>query len=352
VICRAVYDTEAEIPDAFKAEFRKGTDGKFYLKDDAVPGAAEVLNTGLAANRDRALQQKATAETKAADAEARAAEATRALEAVRAPGAVVLTPEQKKEWDKFAALGVPAKDVERIVKTDFPKLQQAETLRVRQTAWGKAAEQLAPFGVNLNLEALSDLMTHPQRGEGLEIESRPVEVDNGSGGKVTVDFPHIIERVPGAKEGEFEKKATPILDYASAKWPAWAVQALTSGQAASTGGAGDTGAGGGQAGGGGTNLLPLTTGTGTTGGGNQAGGGQTFGGLKLPTGQAGGGVKLPAMGAGGSTGGGGGNAGGLPANDALAAEYNTRRDGGRPSPLSRGSGQQQQPNGQQQQPGK
>lgn len=339
MICKAVYDTEAEVPAQFKADFQQRADGKWVMKEDAVPGAAELLNPGLAANRDRALQQKATAETKAATAEAQAAEATRELERVRTPGGKVLTPEEAKEWEKFAGLGVKAKDAEKIIKTDFPRLQAAEQLRTRQQAWAKAATELAPFGVNLNLEALSDLMTHPQRGEGLELESRPVEIDNPNGaGKITVNLPHIIQRVPVAgKEGEFELKPTFLLDFAAGNWPAWAVTALTSGAPEQAGGGG--GAAGGQAGD--TGLLPLSTGAagggaaagagGSTGNGSTGGGGQ-FGSLRLP-GATGGGLKLPAMGAtGGGTGGGG--AAGLPANDALAKEFNERRDGGKTNPLA------------------
>jgi hypothetical protein len=360
VICQAVYNTEAEVPAQFKADFQQRADGKWVMKEDAVPGAAELLNPGLAANRDRALTQKATAETKAATAEARAAEAVRELEQVRAPGAKVLTPEQAKEWEKFAGLGIPAKDAEKIIKTDFPRLQEAETLRSRQQTWAKAVEQLQPFGVNLNLEALSDLLTHPQRGAGLELESRPVEIDNGQGGKVTVNLPHIIKRVPAAsgKADEFELKATFLLDYAAAEWPAWAVQAITSAPAAGDGR--ETGGGGfnvpATGGAGGSGLLPLTTGNGGAGGGGSAGaggsqfGGGQFGSLKLPGQTGGGGLKLPAMGAGGGgSAGGGTGGGGATDNNALAKQYNERRDAGRTSPLQRGGGSAGGGGGQQQQ---
>lgn len=345
MIAKAVYDNESEVPAAFKDDYTKRADGKWVMKDDAVPGAAELFNPGLAANRDRALTQKTAAEEAKRAAESRANELQQQLDAVRAPGSVVLSPTDAKVWERVQKLG-DVKEVERIVTVEFPRLQAGEQLRDRQKAWGKAGEELKAFGVNLNLEALSDLMTHPQRGAGLEIESRPVEVDNGQGQKVTVNFPHIVERVKAAsgKEGEFELKATPLLDYAQANWPAWAVQALTSGQPSSGGDAANAlGATGEQTG----NLLQLSTGQAggaTTGGAPATGGGQTFTGLQLP-GAQGGGLKLPAMGAGASSTG-GAAAGNLGDPNKVAETFNTRRDGGRTSPLSRGTQQQPAAGGQ------
>lgn len=341
MICNAVYDNETDVPAAFKADFHRRADGKWVMNDDAVPGAAEILNPGLAANRDRALQQKATADEqkRAADERARAAEAE--LANVRAPGAVVLSPEDAKAWKRFQELG-DVKTVERIVKTDFPRLQQTESLRAQEVTFRQAAEDLKEFGVNLNVEVLTDLMTHPQRGEGLTIERRLTEVDDGKGGKTKVNFPFVVKRVPvQGKENEFTNEATPLLDFAKTSWPSWASTALTSGAAAGGESGGDAGGSTGQAGGG---FLPL--GTGTSGGGAQAGGGGAAGGLRLP-GAPDAGLKLPRMG-GGSTGGGGGSTGASVLDGAkMAEEFNAQRDRGRTSPLLKGrqAPQQQQTGG-------
>lgn len=333
MICQAVYDNETDVPAAFKADFTRRADGKWVMKDDAIPGAAELLNPGLASNRDRALQQKTAAEEGRRAAEQRASEFEQQLNAAREQGGVILNATDAKVWQRLTALG-DVKTVERIVKEDFPRLSAAAQLSERQKAWGAAAEALKPFGVNLNVEALSDLMTHPQRGQGLEIELRPVEVDNGQNGKVTVNFPFITKRVPvTGKENEFTVDATPLLDYAAREWPAWAVTAITSG-AAETGG-GSTG-GGAPAGGQQPGLLPLSTGAG--GGALPAGGvqpltfGQQPGQFRLPSVAQPAGLKLPAMGAGTSTGGGASTASVL--DGAKQAEHFNKERNQRPGPFS------------------
>lgn len=337
MICNAVYDNEADVPAAFKADFHRRADGKWVMNDDAVPGAAELLNPGLATNRDRALAQKTTAEEAKRTAETRARDLETELSNVRAPGAVVLNPEDAKAWKKFTELG-DVKTVERIVKTDFPALQQKETLRGQEESFRQAVEDLKPFGVALDFEVLRTMMTHPQHGEGVTIERRMTEVVDEKGTKTNVNLPFVVKRVPVAgKENEFTNEATILLDYASTNWPAWATTALTAGGGAAAGGqtGGETGGGGtgGQPG-----LLPLTTGN--SGGATGATGGGQAGGLRLPGAQPVG-LKLPALGAGG--GGGGAQAGGLSADPkAVAEEYNKARDAGKVNPLTRGRAPQQQ----------
>lgn len=330
MICKAVYDNESDVPVQFKDDFHRRADGKWVLKDDAVPGAAELLNPGLAANRDRALTQKTAADEAKATAEARARELQQELDNVRAPGAVVLSPEDAKAWKAYQELG-DVKTVKEIVKEKFPKLERESSLRAAETVYAQAAEDLKKFGVNLNVEVLADLMSHPQRGEGLTIERRLTEVDDGKGGKTQVNFPFVVRRVPVAgKTNEFTNEATSLLDFAASSWPSWAATALT--QAPAGGGAAETGqTGGGAQTGGAPALLPLGTGT-----------GGAAAGLRLP-GATAPGLKLPAMGAGG----GGGAAGGASVLDgaAGAAEFNAERDKGRVNPLTRGRGQQQQPGG-------
>lgn len=332
MICQAVYENETDVPATFKADFTRRADGKWVMKDDAIPGAAELLNPGLAANRDRALQQKTAAEEAKRAAETRAGEFEQQLNAAREQGGVILSKTDAAVWQRFQKLG-DVKEVEKIVTVEFPKYRDAAQLSERQKAWTAAAEDLKQFGVNLNVEALSDLMTHPQRGAGLEIERRPVEVDNGQGGKVTVNFPFITKRVPVAgKENEFTVEATDLLGYAQKEWPAWAVQAITSGAAETGGAGGGAPAGGAQQPG----LLPLSTGA---GGALPAGGvqpltfGQQPGRFQLPTvAQPAGGLKLPAMGAGASTGGGASTANVL--DGSKQAEHFNKERNARPGPFS------------------
>jgi hypothetical protein len=340
VICKAVYDNETEVPAAFKDDFTRRADGKWVMKDDAVPGAAELLNPGLAQNRDRALTQKTTAEEARRAAETRASELETQLNAAREPGGVILTKADAAVWARFLKLG-DVKEVEKIVTVEFPRLDAAAKLSDRQKAWAGAVEALKPFGVTLNSEVLSDLMTHPQRGEGLEIELRPTEVDNGAGGRVTVNFPHVTKRVPvTGKENEFTVEAVPLLDYAQKEWPAWAFNALTTPPADP--------AGGGAAGGGQPGLIPLSTGGGGFGGaqtGAPAFGGQQPGAFRLPVvGQTAAGLKLPPMGAGASTAGGGAAGGGLLDGSKQAEQFNTARNT-KPGPFTRPQQQQQQTGG-------
>lgn len=375
MLCKSVYDSKAEIPEFAQNEFVQRPDGKWYLKEDAIPGAAEHLNPGLAANRDRALTQKAAADARADEAEKKARDAETQLSAVRAPGSVVLGPEDAKLWQRLTQLG-DVKTTEKIVKEEYPKLKKESVERSRETAYHEAVEDLKHFGVNLNFEALRDLMTHPQRGEGLNVERRLVEVTNGQGQKVKMNFPHIVKREPVAgRENEFTNTATPLLDFAQQNWPAWAVSALTAGggqtgaagggeQAGGTGGAFggvqggvyDAGTGYGQQQGG--NLLQLSTGAagagapqagpfGMQGGGNAQGGGVlplTFNPAGGPP-ASGGPLKLPNMSGGGAQGGGNAPAT-LLDGAAQAAAFNKDRDT-RPSPLPNAQNQKPATDGKQ-----
>ncbi len=63
---KATFDSLEEIPDKYEGNPRdefETVNGKWQLKADAIPGAGDLFNSGIAANRDRALDQSKAKDT-------------------------------------------------------------------------------------------------------------------------------------------------------------------------------------------------------------------------------------------------------------------------------------------------
>lgn len=223
MLVKSVYDTEAEIPDFAKAEFERRADGKYYLKQDAIPGAAELLNPGLEANRARWQQQKEAADGRATSAETRAANAERELATLRTPGAVVLSGDDAKAWNGIVSSGVAAKDVPKLLTTELPELRR----KVERSELDATLRLIAEKShVKLNPDVLSDWLSG-ERGKGLKVVLKPVEILNDKQEKVTVQMPYIVKSEPVAGQANtFKETETLLTDFAKANLPAYLVIAL------------------------------------------------------------------------------------------------------------------------------
>jgi hypothetical protein len=321
MLLKATYDSLDAVPEWARQLYKQNSSGKWEIQHAEIEGIAELSNPGLAANRDRFATEKAAAETRASEAERQRAEAERQLNTVRAPGTVILSADDAKAWQGFTALG-DLKTVKKIVE-EFPGLKKQVELSSQESLWQSAANDLG-----LNFDALKDQLTHPQRGDGLSIIRKQVDVEDTSnpGTKVRATLPFVVKREK-VEGGGFKETETPLLEYAVNNWPAYAVQAMQAG--AGTNGAGGSASGSVEDDGSGAYpglLQPSGGGSSPAAGGYQQSGGQ------IATG-----VKLPVLGtAAQTTQGGGRQAGAIDANK-LAQEFNAARNT-RPNPLIPGGG--------------
>jgi hypothetical protein len=296
MICQSVYATAAEIPDFAKADFEQRADGKFYLKPDAIPGAAELLNPGLEANRARWQQQKEAADGRATAAETRAANAEAELSRIRTPGAVVLSGDDARAWQTLSTLPIPVKEIPKAISTELPDLRT----KVARGELEKSLREISEKShVKINGDVLADWLSG-ERGKGLKAVLKPAEVDDGKGGKVTVQMPFIVKSEPvSGSPNTFKETETALIDFAKSNLPSYLVTALET-PAASGGASGDAGGSGGGA----NSGAPVITGS----------------------------VRLPNLGGGAATGTTGATKGGTDANSVVDG-FNAARDT-RKNPLS------------------
>lgn len=253
MLVNSVYDTPEQIPEFARNEFeRRASDGKMVLKQDAIPGAAELFNTGLAANRDRALQQKQAADTARDAAEARARTLDEELTRLRQPGAVILVGDDAKTWQTLSTLETPVKELPKIIREELPTLRQRVAKSELDTTLRDINEK---SHVKLNVDVLTDWLSG-ERGKGLKAVLKPVEILDDKQQKVTVQMPFIVKQEPTGTN-TFKETETLLTDFATANLPAYLASALTQvGDAGATGG-GNSNASGSTTGG---NVPQIITG--------------------------------------------------------------------------------------------
>jgi hypothetical protein len=229
MLLKASYDNLEAVPEWARQLYKQNSSGKWEFQHAEVEGIAELSNPGLAANRDRFSREKEAAETRATEAERLRADAERQLNAVRAPGTVILSADDAKAWQGFTALG-DLKTVKKIVE-DYPNLKRSAELASQETLWRDAANDLG-----LNFDILRDQLTHPQRGEGLKLVRKQVDVDDPSTGqKVKAMRPFIEKREKVEGSNDFKVSETELTEYAANNWPAYVVQAMAAGGGEGTG---------------------------------------------------------------------------------------------------------------------
>lgn len=229
MLVKARYEKLEDIPEFARGEFEQRTDGSWYLKLDAIEGGPEHLNPGLAANRDALRTEKDTAVRAKSDVEAKLAEAERQLAATRTPGSRILGGEDAKLWDRFTQLG-SITEVAKMVK-EYPEIKKKLDLHSQESTWRAAAKN-----GSLNYDVLSEILSS-ERGQGLSIVNKKVEETdpNDSSKKITVERPFFIKREKTEDGNTFREVETSVLDYATANFPAWMVNALKTGNGEGTG---------------------------------------------------------------------------------------------------------------------
>lgn len=221
---KAVYDSFEAIPDLEinghkLRSFFESKGGKWVLKAEAIEGAAEALNPGLADNRDRALTQLKAANDRVTELTGQLAEAQRSAANQNAPGSVVLSPEDARTWNKYQELGTP---------TELKRIKEEHPTLVAQVEGSKreAALQTLATETGLNFEVLRDWA---KNRTDVELYSKEVERD---GKKVKVLAGKVSRKV-----GDKTEVTEQDFDQLTGDMPSYMKAALTT--AAAAGGAGD-----------------------------------------------------------------------------------------------------------------
>ena len=189
---------------------------EWVLKTDAIEGAAEYLNPNLAANRDAFRTEKENVQARLTQTQNELAAVQAQLSRVTTPGAVVLSADQAKLWQRYEALGKPA---------------ELETMKAQH---GEMSGQLAQFKLmsdledvakqtGLNPEALKREL--PLNFPGVKLVVREVDVNqNGKTVKQKQAYAQISQNVNGVNQ----LSEQPFLQYAKdQRMPDYVLNALT-----------------------------------------------------------------------------------------------------------------------------
>lgn len=218
MIVNATYDSLDAIPEKFEGSIRDEfhqVNGKWVLKDDAVPGVGPLFNAGLYANEQRALTQYKTTKTRADNLETEVGQLKDRLAISDQPGTVILSPQDAKIWEKYQKLGTP-NEVEKKLN-ELPTLQEKVTRFETETAMSKLVEQ-----VQLNSEVLSDIIaTSPNK---LEVFVKEVDAIDAKGNAVKVPTAYV--KVESTVDGKAFLEEKELIPYVKETQPQWKAEAL------------------------------------------------------------------------------------------------------------------------------
>lgn len=218
MLFNATYDTFEAIPEAYRTEF-ESVNGKWQLKQDAIPGAAELLNPGLEANRNRAMDQLKAAEQQRDAFQLRVTELEKNSITVQQPGSKVLSPEDAKMFDAYTQLG-SVKDV----KARIEKLPTLE----KQLNDYKLSEQLKSVSEagGLNHGVLTEWAQNPGENTTLSFFVKEETVD---GKPVKTGYVKKEVKDSSGKVTETEHELIPLAKESLADWKFEALQKSSNG---------------------------------------------------------------------------------------------------------------------------
>jgi hypothetical protein len=191
--------------------------GKWTLKDTAVPGVGPLFNSALAANESKAVGQVKERNNKIKTLEEENNSLRDRLSIHEQPGTVALSAEDAKTWEGYVALGTPKE-----IKSKLDVLPELET----KIAGFEAGETLSKVSevVQLNGDVLKDWMGSAE-GKGLTFFVKEVEVTNEKGEKVLTKVPFVKIEEPDSK-GKIMVSEKELLPFAKEKLPEWKYEAL------------------------------------------------------------------------------------------------------------------------------
>lgn len=233
MFCKTVYPNFEAIPEFARNDFEQQPDGTWKMKQDAIEGAPEHFNAGLASNRDRALEQLKAANAARDAAITRAEAAESQVQNVTAGGGRVLSPADAKAFDGFVALG-DLKTVQQKVSGFDAATQKLQAIE------GEGAIKTVAEKTGLDFAALNEWFSHPTRGEGYkpfykEVPREVEEMQNGVLVKVTKNVPVAFVTKTVVENGVAKETEHELLTEAKNVLPQFQFSALTAKPAEGTG---------------------------------------------------------------------------------------------------------------------
>lgn len=251
MICESTYDSFESIPESFRDEF-ENVNGKWRLKETAIPGVGALFNPGLAANEQRAVGQVKTKNIKIRELEEENTRLSDKLSVLDSPGNKVLSKADADTFDAYAALGTPTEIKAKLEK--LPELEGKVTKFETSESLVQVTKANGLGDTKLNPEVLTDWLGSSDN-KGVTAFVKTEERTDAKGQKVNVEVPYLRIEAVGT-DGKTTVSEKELLTFAKEKMPDWKYNALIAGaaDAAPVNGKG--------------NSAPVTTGTG--------------GGLKVP----------------------------------------------------------------------
>jgi hypothetical protein len=226
MICNASYDSFEAIPEAFRTEFEQ-VNGKWQLKESAIPGVGPLFNAGLAANEARAVGQVKTRNEKIREHEETIHKLQDKLSVLDSPGNRVLSKADADTFDSYAALGTPTE-----IKTKLEKLPELEG-KVQKFETTESLLQVTKANglgaTKLNPEVLTDWLSSADN-KGLTAFVKTEERTDSKGAKVNVEVPYLRIETAGT-DGKTTVSEKELLTFAKEKMPEWKYNALIAGVA-------------------------------------------------------------------------------------------------------------------------
>lgn len=215
MLLQAIYDSFEAIPEFARAEYEQ-KNGKWALKQDAIQGGGEHLNSGLAANRDALRTEKEQAQARAQQAEQRAQTAEAEVSRLKSPGTFILSGDDKKSFDAYVALGD--------VKTVKAKIEEHGALKARVTQIEKSESLRAVAdAAKVNFDVLNDQLAMPGR-ENLSVAVEDVTVKDAAGKDVLTKQAVMLVNV--TENGVVKQNKFALADYVKTNWPGYVAEAL------------------------------------------------------------------------------------------------------------------------------
>lgn len=216
MICNATYDSLDAIPEALRDEFHQ-VDGKWKLKDSAIPGVGPLFNAALYANEQKAVRQAQDRQTKIKALEEDVNRLNDRLAVIDSPGSKSLSKDDADLWEQYNKLGTP--------KEISTKLTNLTDLQSKVEKF-EISEGLAKITSTLqvNPEVLNDWATSSE-GKGLTFFVKEVESTDAKGVKTMVATPYVRIETPDDK-GKTHVQEKELLGHAKEVLPAWKYDAL------------------------------------------------------------------------------------------------------------------------------
>lgn len=210
MICEAVYNSFDEIPDTFKSEF-ESVNGKWQLKETAIPGVGPLFNAALDANAKKAVEQVKRRNQRIKDLEAELDSANTKLELVDIPGATVLNPDDAKLFEEYTKLG-SVKDLQEKLEKFADLENQSKEFTLKESI------KTISEKTGLNYDVLIDWAL---LAKDVEFTSKEVQ-ENGK----QIIKP-LVKLSSKNDKGEISVTEIDLLEHAKKELPDWKFTALT-----------------------------------------------------------------------------------------------------------------------------